>query len=83
MEIAELEKEAKSSFENSSDAGEKKAARKNQLSLDDKVALAGGSYLTSPAQPETVPEVDETAEEEKIEEDVKIVVEETDDILSE
>ena len=45
--------------------------------------VAGGSYLTSPAQPETVPEADETAEEEKIEEDVKIVVEETDDILSE
>ena len=82
MEIAELEKASKSSFENSSDAGEKKAARKNQLSLDDKV-LAGGSYLTSPAQPETVLEVDETAEEEKLEEDVKIIVEETDDILSE
>ena len=45
--------------------------------------LAGGSYLTSPAQPETVLEVDETAEEEKLEEDVKIIVEETDDILSE
>ena len=28
-DIAELEKEAKSSFENSGDAGEKKAARKN------------------------------------------------------
>ena len=49
--------------------------------MDDK-APAGGSYLTSPSQPETVPEADEKAEEEKFEE-AKIVIEETDDILSE
>lgn len=42
-----------------------------------------GSYLTSPSQPETVLEVDETAEEEKLEEDAQIIIEETDDILSE
>lgn len=64
----ELEEEAKSSFGKSSgsDATEKKQARKNQLlGVDDKVA--GGSYLTSPSQPETVPEADPTAEEEKLE----------------
>ena len=45
--------------------------------------MTTGSYLTSPSQPETVPEVDETAEDEKVEEDEKIIIEETDDILSE
>ena len=80
-DIAELEKEAKSSFENSGDAGEKKAARKNQLLGAD--GVTPGSYLTSPSQPETVHEVDETAEEEKLEEDAQIIIEETDDILSE
>ena len=63
----ELEEEAKSSFGKSSgsDATEKKQARKNQLLGVD--GAAGGSYLTSPSQPETVPEADPTAEEEKLE----------------
>ena len=50
------------------------------LGVDPSKLPAGGSYLTSPSQPETVVELAD--EEEKDNDPDKIIVEETDEILS-